>query len=319
MASPDTGLAPDTAPDVALRHIVARCHDDLLKYRAVVLTSRRPIGIHQTRVALRRLRAAFGLFKSAVDGPVVRALSAEARWLAGECGPARDLHVFMTESVEAVPPTIKRIANRLLQSHFERARAALAGARFDGFDAQLEAFIALPPAETRDPLDRFARRVLQERHDKVLRRGRKFRSLDAERLHRLRIAIKKQRYAAEFLRPAVAPSALARAQAKAYIDATARLQGALGALNDRTVAQHMVADLAMAARPNEDVALTLDALAKLASGGEKRRRRKLEEAWKSFGRAECFWQGRAAVAPRMVPPSSRGGEPEAASIRRVEE
>src|SRR6195256_4175195 len=104
MAPLDTGLGPDTPPDVALRHIVRECHADLLKYRAVALQSRRPTGIHQTRVALRRLRAAFGLFRSAVDGPVVRALSAEAKWLAGECAPARDLHVFLTETGEDVPP-----------------------------------------------------------------------------------------------------------------------------------------------------------------------------------------------------------------------
>src|SRR5258708_17391244 len=103
MAQPATGLAPDTAPDVALRHIVRECHADLLKYRAVALKSRRPTGIHQTRVALRRLRAAFGLFRSAVDGPVVRALAAEAKWLAGECAPARDLHVFLNETAAEVP------------------------------------------------------------------------------------------------------------------------------------------------------------------------------------------------------------------------
>ena len=148
MAQPDTGLAPDTAPDVALRHIVRACHADLIKYRAVVLASRRPIGIHQTRVALRRLRAAFGLFKSAVDGPVVRALSAEAKWLAGECAPARDLHVFLNETVAEVPPLIRRIANRLAKTHLERARTALAGARFEGFHRQLDAFVALAPDST---------------------------------------------------------------------------------------------------------------------------------------------------------------------------
>src|SRR5260370_1793694 len=102
--APDTaaGLAPDTTPDVALRHIVAACHADLLKYRAVVLASRRPIGLHQTRVALRRLRAAFGLFKSAVDGPVVRALSADAKRLASETPPPPAPPLFLNAPLAPV-------------------------------------------------------------------------------------------------------------------------------------------------------------------------------------------------------------------------
>jgi CHAD domain-containing protein len=284
MAQPDTGLAPDTAPDVALRHIVAACHADLMKYRAIVLASRRPIGIHQTRVALRRLRAAFGLFKSAVDGPVVRALSAEAKWLAGECAPARDLHVFLNETLSDVPPNIRRIGNRLAKTHLERARSALSGARFEGFHRQLEAFIALSPASTDKHLDEFARNELGKRHDKVVHRGRRLGSLDERRLHRLRIAIKKLRYAADFLRPAFASPL-----AKSYIEATVRLQGALGALNDRAVAAYVLADLATAARPSEDAARPLKALAKQAASGSKRRRRKLERAWKEFRKAGCFW------------------------------
>jgi CHAD domain-containing protein len=284
MAQPDTGLAPDTAPDVALRHIVAACHADLMKYRAVVLASRRPIGIHQTRVALRRLRAAFGLFKSAVDGPVVRALSAEAKWLAGECAPARDLHVFLNETLSDVPPIIRRIGNRLARTHLERARSALSGARFEGFHRQLEAFIALSPASTDKHLDEFARNELGKRHDKVVHRGRRLGSLDERRLHRLRIAIKKLRYAADFLRPAFASPL-----AKPYIEATVRLQGALGALNDRAVAAYVLADLATAARLSEDAARPLKALARQAASGSKRRRRKLERAWKEFRKAGCFW------------------------------
>jgi CHAD domain-containing protein len=285
MAQPATGLVPDTPPDVALRHIVAECHADLLKYRAVALQSRRPIGIHQTRVALRRLRAAFGLFKSAVDGPIVRGLAAEAKWLAGECGPARDLHVFLHETVEEVPPIVTRVANRLAKVHLERTRTALSGARFESFQRQLEAFMKLPPADTAGRLDDFARDVLDQRHDKVMRRGRKLASLDSERLHRLRIAIKKLRYASAFLRPAFA-SPLARP----YIEATTRLQNALGALNDRTVAAQVLADLAMAARPTEDVRLALKELAEQTKGGNKRRRQKLEQAWEQFGAVPCFWR-----------------------------
>ncbi len=284
MAPFDTGLAPTTAPDVALRRIVADCHSDLVKYRTVVLTSRRPIGIHQTRVALRRLRAAFGLFRHAVDGPVIRALSAEARWLAAECAPARDLHVFLTETASEVPMIVKRVGRRLADIHLQRARAALAGARFEAFDRQLHAFLDLSPAAPTERLDEFARSELDAHHDKVMRRGRKIDRLDTRRLHRLRIAIKKLRYAATFLQPAFASPA-----AKPYIDATVRLQGALGALNDRAVARHVLADLATAARPSEDVKKPLKRLSKQAEAGDKRRRRQIVQAWQSFRKAETFW------------------------------
>jgi len=283
-----TTLAPDTPPDRALRQIVAECHADLLKYRAVVLASRRAIGIHQTRVALRRLRAALTLFRDAV-GPIearlVRAMAAEAKWLAGECGPARDLHVFLTETVEDVPLLVKRIAARLARTHLDRARAGLSGARYNAFDGQLTAFVeaALPQGNGR--LDEFGRDLLERRHRKVDQRGRHLSKLGGKDLHRLRIAIKKQRYAATFLRPAFASR-----EAKAYIEATVRLQGALGALNDRAVAAQMLDDIAVAARPSEDVTRLLRQLAKQADSGEKRRRHKLERAWKQFGKAECFWR-----------------------------
>jgi CHAD domain-containing protein len=287
-------LAPDTPPNRALRHIVAECHAELLKYRAMVLASRRPIGIHQTRVALRRMRAALTLFRDTV-GPVearlVRAMAAEARWLAGECGPARDLHVFLTETVEDVPPLVKRVAARLARTHLERARAALSGARYNAFDGQLTAFVeeALPSGGGR--LDAFGSDLLERRHTKVVQRGRHLSKLKEKDLHRLRIAIKKQRYAATFLRPAFARSPFDSKAAKAYIEATVRLQGALGALNDRAVAAHMLDDIAVAARPSEDVTRLLRELAKQSESGKKRRWDKLERAWKQFRKAGCFWRG----------------------------
>jgi len=268
--------------------IAVSCRADLAKYRDIVLQSRRPIGIHQARVALRRLRAAFSVFRPAVDNPEVRALSAEAKWLAGECGPARDLHVFLTESVVDVPPVVKRVGARLAASHLERARAALGSARYEAFDQRLAAFAA-EPASTDGRgalrLDEFGRHVLDGRHAKVVRRGRLLDKLSEEQLHRLRIGIKKLRYAATYLSPAFASPV-----AKPYIEATVRLQGALGALNDRATAARMLADIATASRPSEDTALPLKVLARQAASGEKRRRRKLERTWKEFRKVERFWR-----------------------------
>jgi CHAD domain-containing protein len=286
-------LAPDTPPDRALRQIVGDCQTDLRKYRIVVLKSRRASGIHQTRVALRRLRAALTLFRGAVgpiEGPLVRAMAAEARWLAGECAPARDLHVFLTETVEEVPTTVKRIAGRLAKAHIERARSALSGARYNAFEGQLTAFVEeAPPPRAERRLDDFGRAVLDKRHAKTVQRGRHLARLDRDDLHKLRIAIKKLRYAATFLQPAFASTPFASRTTKAYIEATVRLQGALGTLNDRAVAAQILDDIAIAARPTEPVDGPLRQLAKQAGGGEKRRRHKLERAWKKFSKAERFW------------------------------
>ncbi len=282
-------LSPDTPPEAALRQIVAECHADLLKNRAIVLAGRRPVGIHQTRVALRRLRAALSLFRSAIDDPaesrVIRALAAEAKWLAGECGPARDLHVFLTETAQDVPIEVKRIASRLARLHYDRARTALSGARYDAFEGQLLAFVEAPPSTPSDRLEDFGRALLDRRHGKVERRGQHLKSLDDEELHELRIAIKKLRYAAGFLRPA-----FASAGTSAYIEAATRLQGALGAMNDRAVAGQMLDDIAVAARPSENVELPLRMLARQAATGDKRRRQKLRQAWKQFKEAERFWR-----------------------------
>ena len=51
----------------------------------------------------------------------------------------------------------------------------------------------------------------------------------------------------------------------------------------------MLADLATAARPTEDVNKPLKRLARQAAAGDKHRRRKLERAWKAFRKADKFW------------------------------
>ena len=138
-------------------------------------------------------------------------------------------------------------------------------------------------------LDDFGRAVLEQRADKVDKRAHKLRSLDGKRLHALRIAIKKLRYSAVFLQPAFARRPFDSRAMKAYIEATVRLQGALGTLNDRAVAGQMLADIAAAARPSEDVGGAIAKLAKQAAAGEKRRRRRLEQAWKKFRKAGRYW------------------------------
>jgi len=282
----DADLSGDLSPDAALRRIAAACRADLERHRAVVLKSRRPVGIHQTRVALRRLRAAFNLFKGTIDDPDMTSISDEARWIAGELAPARDLHVFLKETAPDAQDPIPRIGRRLQKQHHERARQALSGPRYKEFAKRLAKFAATTPTSLGPPLATFGAGALRDRHVKVSKRGQHLARLDAEELHKLRIAVKKQRYAAGFLRDAfTGPSK----RAKAYIEATARLQGVLGSLNDRAEAARIADDIAEAARPSEKVAKPLARLAKQVKKGTKKDHRRLARAWKAFREVEPFW------------------------------
>lgn len=287
-------LTGDLAPDTALRRIVAACRADLVRYRAVVLSGTRPIGVHQTRVALRRLRAAVSLFKHTGDAEL-RAISAEAKRIAGELAPARDLHVFLKETVPEAEAPIPRIGRRLASDRRARARAALSGARYESFEARLAAFAACTsPAATPPAGDQtlrpFGADALALRHDKVAKAGHRIDHLDAAALHKLRIAVKKLRYAAIFLRPVFALPGFDKKAASAYIEAAARLQGALGALNDRAVAAQIIADIAQAARPSEKAQKPLERLAKKLKAGTKRDRTRVARAWKAFRKTGPFWR-----------------------------
>ena len=283
-------LTGDLSPDTALRRIVAACRSDLNKYRTVVLVGSRPIGVHQTRVALRRMRAAIGLFQNPIEDRELRALSDEAKWTAGELGPSRDLHVFLKETAPDAEAPTQRIGKRMARERLRRARMALSGPRFEAFDGRLETFVRGAPPARAGTLTRFGSDALSLRHDKVGKAGHKIDHLEARDLHKLRIAVKKLRYAATFLRQVFDAPGFDKAAAKAYIEATARLQGALGTLNDRVVAAQIIADIAQAARPSEKAEKPLERLAKKLEAGSKRDRNRVARAWKAFRKAEPFWR-----------------------------
>lgn len=158
--------------DVALRRIISTCRSDLHRHHNVVLTSSQPEGIHQTRVVLRRLRASLGLSRDAIDNSELRGIDSEARWLSDECGPARDLHVFLTDVTREIPRPISRVGARLAAAPLARARKALGGTRFARFDCSLESFILAPPSYGRETLTTFASRAFEVHYAKVLRCGR---------------------------------------------------------------------------------------------------------------------------------------------------
>ena len=282
---PSRMLEGDLDAEGALRRIVATCRGDLIKARAAVLTTRRANAVHQTRVALRRLRAALVMFRDVVSDTEMPVLAAEARWLAGECAPSRDLYVFLKGSITDSSGTISRIGAKLARDRLFRARSALRSDRYSAFDLKLSRLASTSPTKGGAALKAFGQAALEAQYARVRRRGRKFSSLKAAQLHRLRIAVKKLRYAEAFLQPAFNSVA-----ARAYVQETAHLQNMLGVAHDRAVAPQMIADIAAAARPSDNARSPLKRLAKRLKSGANRDNRRLRRAWTSFKKVEPFWR-----------------------------
>src|SRR3954451_21928503 len=67
----------------AFRMVVRSCLAHLLANEGAALLGRDPEGVHQVRVAVRRLRSALRFFRRALDKEVRKRQRDELRWLAG--------------------------------------------------------------------------------------------------------------------------------------------------------------------------------------------------------------------------------------------
>lgn len=84
--------------------IIRTCAAQIAANLPAVVDRRLPEGVHQMRVALRRLRAALSLFKDTMPPEARRALRRQAGTLARALGPARDLDVLMADTIRAAAP-----------------------------------------------------------------------------------------------------------------------------------------------------------------------------------------------------------------------
>jgi triphosphatase len=270
--------------------------------RVGAIEDRDPEYLHQIRVAVRRLRALCGAYAKILPQAALQPFVAELKWLARALGPARDADVFITEIWPLLRTTLN--ANPLLpqldarwaaQRHVAttKARRALMSRRYQRlmpeFERRLAADTWLTEASQEQlavldgPASDFARRVLERRDRKVRRHGQSITKLDDERLHVLRILIKKLRYAADSF-----GSLFGSAAADGMLDNLSRLQDILGSINDIHVAERHV-DEALARRRGPAVTELRAALRLWCDARAKVLRRKLSKAWRAYHGTEKFW------------------------------
>ena len=87
-------IDPKVTGDDALAGIIRHCIGHMIANEACVAAGIDPEGVHQMRVALRRLRSALVLFRPFVPAEQYDWLNAEVKWLAGSLGDARDWDAY---------------------------------------------------------------------------------------------------------------------------------------------------------------------------------------------------------------------------------
>jgi CHAD domain-containing protein len=252
------------------------------------------------------------LFADVVRDQQTQSIKNELKWITSEFGPAREMdvlwaradatsketHALVAEGeLDGLPALEDELANKR-QRAFRRARAAVGSARFRLLLIDLAAWIEVGEwLSADDPLqrlgretsiERFATAELDRRWKKILKRGRKLRGLDPRRRHKLRIAVKKIRYASEFFAD-VFPGAKSKRRQRVFLKRLKPVQDCLGELNDITVHQHLTSDLA--AEPARGAHRNGEGkkafAAGLLSGHEQARLADvLDAAERSFGRCE---------------------------------
>lgn len=123
--------------NLAFRQIAWECINHLQSNQDVVLQGSDEEGIHQMRVALRRLRSAFTLFRRVLGFENNNILLSELNWLASTLGKARDLDVFITQSLPMITACFNKHQGLLT------LREKASKARLEAYDDVHETLLSL--------------------------------------------------------------------------------------------------------------------------------------------------------------------------------
>ncbi|HEX4370414.1 MAG TPA: CHAD domain-containing protein [Rhizomicrobium sp.] len=283
-------------PEDVFRATLSDCLAQLTANVATLRAGRSVEGLHQLRVALRRLETVLKAFGEEFQQDWLSDLRSRAKILSSRLGPARDLDVFLTELLDAPAEGNENEAFLNLRARMEEMRDrawkeagdCVAGADFALFTEDVAglAHSRLPLARD-TKLSRVAKRLLDRQQARALKRGKKARDGDEANLHGLRIALKKLRYTAEFLAPLYP-----RRKVKHYVRELRGLQEHLGAINDiahvrATIAKLLRETEAKRPAPGERYA------AGLVAGWYRARRPHIAKQalrrWKKFRDVKPFW------------------------------
>jgi triphosphatase len=319
-AGMSAGCAFTLVGRACLRHLVAN---------VPAMINRDGSALHQMRVAMRRMRAAISLFSVVMGDDRVSAIKTELRWLAQEFGPARDLDTLIGEVIKplrkqhANEPGLVSISNMFTRKRlksYRRAQEAVQSVRFRTLVLDTAEWVETGPWSTSEdalmrarremPIEIFAAEQLSQRRKRIGRRGARINDLNPQQLHRLRIQVKKFRYATEFFSSVYHGKKSAK-QCKKTKSSLMQLQNCLGRINDIVTHKDLFADIVaspargLTGEQNRHRAFA----AGLIIGDQQAQIQELldraRKAYSRFDGAKAFWKlpSRRSTAPPSAPAS----------------
>ncbi|RYH07689.1 CYTH and CHAD domain-containing protein [Tropicimonas sp. IMCC6043] len=294
-------LDDEMTSEIAARDVLRECFEQIAANVDVVLSTDAPEGPHQLRIGLRRLRAAFGIFRPVIGHPEMARLNTAAREVGARVGALRDLDVVIADIIapefEAHPHEQGFAALRAaIEARRETVRATLRdylrSAEVQSFQIDLARFIEtrrwLTPedfeqtARLARPIRSHADNALAKRWKSCVKHARGIDHLTVGERHELRKELKKLRYSIEFLGPLYSPKKVAR-----FVKRLKKLQTIFGDLNDLAMAEHL---LCQADSPGAQDADAQRAVGRLLGA----RSATAESAW---SHAKALWHGVVETGP----------------------
>ncbi len=247
-------LDPDMNAAAAFQAIAVSCVRQFRLNEDVLLQKRNSEALHQARVALRRLRSAFSLFRELIPSDEALRLKEDLRWIAAALGEARNVDVLLAKAEDAdlvlklksARDVVYRDAIEALNS--PRSRALMLGL-IEWLWSREYSSGDIPGA--RD----FAARALDKLRKRIKKGGQALAKMDDEHRHEVRKDAKKFRYAAEFFASLFDDRRGARRHRK-FLAAMELLQDDLGSLNDLATGPDVLQKHGLSDHPAKDSVLS---------------------------------------------------------------
>jgi inorganic triphosphatase YgiF len=314
--APKVHLSPGVSVAVSFATVCRACLHDFMLNLPASRSASDPISdqvldietVHQTRVAIRRLRAAMNFFRPCVEDREFGELKDGLRWISGLLGTARDFDVWQEDTIDRKAAAQKpgegysdlaaAMEERRLGAHRQLAEA---------IESQrlrlllLDLAVWLEAGDWRTEIDRadktpllaFLEPRMRKAIRRLKRRGRNLETLGEHAQHKLRIRAKELRYSIEFFMD-VLTTTTGRRRARIVLRALEDFQAAIGKMHDSASLAHFLCATFGAGHPNLDQRFARTAAfaaGRLTASPPRRKKleRKAARAFAKFARTRISW------------------------------